>query len=532
MVSPYRNIIFGILQQTQFHDSCEVWRGQKSSSAVSNSKIQLWYNVRTHFGESQRVIANATGDLMSSQPIGRTENSCGRREFLRFGSGLAAAGFAMPWLASDAVAKGANASSSKPARAQSCILVYLLGGPPHLDTFDLKPDAPAEIRGEFQPISTNVNGLHICELLPQLAAMADKYALIRSVTRKNSNHTPMIYYTLTGRDTAQPDRDNDIRPPQPDDFPHWGSVVSKFKRSAASVPGYVALPEVAIRSSTEGEFKRARTLMRGGGPGFLGAKYAPLGVNGEPGSSDAIPAFALPEEVSAERFERRASLIAQLDRGLRGSAETQTSHDVRQQAVMLTGSANRGQLDLFSLESESSVLRDRYGRHRFGQALLLARRLTEAGVPMVAVHFNEMTVCDGWDTHSKNFAALKQELLPMLDQSLSALLEDLNQRGRLDETLVTCMGEFGRTPKINANAGRDHWGECSSTLLAGGGIQGGQVLGASDRHGATPISHPVDPADVQATVYHCLGLSPELLIYDRSQRPFTISTGKVMQQLL
>jgi hypothetical protein len=457
---------------------------------------------------------------------------CRRREFVRAGAGLAAMGFTLPSLMPARRAQ-ANPLTSNVASggAKSCILVYLLGGPPHQDMFDLKPDAPSEIRGPFRPIPTRLPGLDICELLPKLADIPDKYALIRSVTQRNSNHTPMIYYTLTGHHTAIPSRDNDIRPPQPDDFPHMGAVISKFKRSAPSLPGYVALPEVAIRSSIEGPYKRARNLLRGGGPGFMGAKFAPLGVNGEPGSQDAIPALALPKDVTAERFERRANLLSLLD-GERSVRESQALQDIREQAVLLTGSSNRGRLQVFSLDDEPAKVRDRYGRHRLGQTLLLARRLTEAGVPMVAVHFNEMTICDGWDTHSKNFEACKTELLPMLDESLSALLEDLDQRGKLDETVVACMGEFGRTPKINANAGRDHWGECSSTLLAGGGIRGGQVLGSSDKHAAYPTSHPVEPSDIQATIYHCMGLDPRQLIYDRSQRPFEISTGQVIKQLL
>jgi uncharacterized protein (DUF1501 family) len=210
----------------------------------------------------------------------------------------------------------------------------------------------------------------------------------------------------------------------------------------------------------------------------------------------------------------------------------QSPSSVREQAVLLTGAANRGGLAPFSLESEPDHIHDRYGRHRFGRAMLLARRLAEAGVSMVAIHFNEMTVCDGWDTHSQNFEALRTELLPMLDQSLSALLADLSERGLLHETLVACLGEFGRTPKINANAGRDHWGECSSALLAGGGIRGGQVWGASDRNGAWPTSDPVEPCDIQATLYHCLGLDPRQPIYDELQRPFPISEGKVLRQLL
>jgi hypothetical protein len=457
-----------------------------------------------------------------------------RRDFLRIGGGLAVSGSTLAGVTSlqSAPAKPGFEATLNIGGAKSCILVYLLGGPPHQDMFDLKPEAPAEIRGPFQPIGTSVPGLQICEHLPRLAGIADSWSLVRSVTQRNSNHTPMIYYTLTGRHTAIPQRDNDVRPPQGDDFPHTGAVISKFKHSDASLPGYIALPELAIRSSTTGQYKRARNPLRGGGPGFLGAEFTPLSVNGEPGSRDAIPALNLPESVSAGRFEQRASLLSLLDGKLPKGMETQAIRDVQQQAVQLTGSSNRGRLQVFSLDGEPDEVRERYGRHRFGQTMLLARRLTEAGVPMVAIHFNQMTVCDGWDTHSNNFEACREELLPMVDQSLSALLQDLDRSGRLGETLVVCMGEFGRTPKINKNAGRDHWGECSSALLAGGGVRGGRVIGASDRHAAYPISDPVDPADLQATLYHCMGLDRQQLMYDRLQRPWEISSGRVLQDLL
>ena len=471
---------------------------------------------------------------MLNSNVGHPQLLHERRDFLRVGCGLAAGAFPLSGLFSPqtATAQDAAKSTLPTVRAKSCILVYLLGGPPHQDMFDLKPEAPSEIRGPFQPIATSVPGLQICEHLPRLAGMANNWSLVRSVTQRNSNHTPMIYYTLTGRHTAIPGRDNDVRPPQPDDFPHTGAVIARFKRSNASLPGYIALPELAIRSSIKGQYKRARNPLRGGGPGFLGAEYSPLSVNGEPGSRGAIPALNLPEKVSADRFEQRASLLSLLDGGLPRGRETQASHDVQQQAILLTGSSNRDGLQVFSLDDEDDSVRDRYGRHRFGQTMLLARRLTQAGVPMVAIHFNEMTVCDGWDTHSKNFEACREELLPMVDQSLSALVQDLEQRDLLDETLVVCHGEFGRTPKINKNAGRDHWGECSSALLAGGGVQGGRVIGASDRHAAYPISEPVQPADLQATLYHCMGLDPRQLIYDRLRRPFEISSGRVVHELL
>ena len=215
------------------------------------------------------------------------------------------------------------------------------------------------------------------------------------------------------------------------------------------------MPELAVRSSTAGEFKRSRTALRGGGAGFLGPRFDPLSVNGDPGTPDGIPALGPPAEVSAGRQERRAALLSLLDH--RGPVGSQGFRDLRDLAVALTGAAG-GAGPMFTLDGEPARLRDRYGLDRFGRSILLVRRLAEAGVPMVAVHFNEMTVCDGWDTHSKNFEALKGELLPMVDRSLSALIEDLEDRGLLDRTLVLVMGEFGRTPKINAAAGRDHWG--------------------------------------------------------------------------
>jgi hypothetical protein len=448
-----------------------------------------------------------------------------RREFLRAGGGLAAAAWSLPaWSAT-------QGGAANEGTAKSCILIYLLGGPPHLDMFDLKPEAPVEVRGPFSPIATSLPGLQIGEHLPRLAGMADRYALIRSVSHRNSNHTPMIYYTLTGRETAFPEMDNDVRPPQRSDFPHVGAIVSHLKGAPGALPGYVAIPEVAVRSSLSGEYKRARTPLRGGGAGFLGTQFEALCVNGEPGTPGAVPDLNPPEGVAEQQFDRRAELLSVLEqRGPAGRAAA-NYRAVREHALLLTGSSH-GRRELFSLESEPPEVRARYGEHGFGKALLLARRLAEAGVPMTAVHFNEMTVCDGWDTHKQNFAALQTELLPMLDQGLSALLMDLDERGRLNETLVVCLGEFGRTPKINNDAGRDHWGPCSSALLAGGGVQGGRVLGASDGIGAYPVSDPVDPVDIHATMYHCLGLDPQQHIYDPERRPWQISTGQVVRALL
>ncbi len=458
---------------------------------------------------------------------GRPGLACDRRDFLRVGGGLAVAGLSA---AGRAAAAGTSAAPVR-AGARSCILVYLLGGPPHLDMWDLKPDAPAEVRGPFKPIATSVPGVRVCEHLPRLARLAHRYALVRSVSHNNHNHTPMIYYTLTGRPVERPAEDNDVRPPQRTDFPHLGAVLAHCRPAPRGLPGYVAVPELAVRSSTRGEFKRVRSLLRGGGGGFLGPLVDPLAVNGEPGRPEGVPALSPPEDVSAERLERRAALLSVLDGRGPTSPGARVRGELRDQAVALTG-ASGGAARPFRLDGEPAPLRDRYGRHRFGQALLLARRLAEAGVPMTAVHFNEMTVCDGWDTHSKNFPALQDELLPMLDQSLSALLEDLGQRGLWDRTLVVVMGEFGRTPRINAQGGRDHWGLCQSVLLAGGGIQGGRTHGSSDRIGAYPASDPVDPVDIHATVYHCMGLSPEQTMTDPLGRPYPLGTGRVITPLV
>jgi hypothetical protein len=397
--------------------------------------------------------------------------------------------------------------------------------------WDLKPAAPAEVRGPFRPIATSLPGVQVCEHLPRLARLAHRYALVRSVSHNNHNHTPMIYYTLTGREVEQPGQDNDVRPPQRSDSPHLGAVLGSFKHSPFGLPGFIAVPELAVRSSTQGEFKRARTPLRGGGAGFLGPLVDPLALNGEPGTDEAFPALTPPKHVTGERLERRAALLSALEQCGRTLPGTRISGELRDQAVLLTG-AGGGAARTFSLDGEPAPVCDSYGRHRFGKALLLARRLAEAGVPMITIHFNEMTVCDGWDTHSKNFQALQSELLPMLDQSLSALLEDLDQRGLSGQTLVVVMGEFGRTPKINAQAGRDHWGSCQSVLLAGGGIRGGQVVGSSDRIGAYPASDPVDPVDIHATVYHCMGLNPEQPVYDTLRRPYPISTGRVIEALV
>jgi hypothetical protein len=444
----------------------------------------------------------------------------GRRDVLAAGAvgalGLGLAGRRAEALVHDPAPPGFG-------RARSCILVYLLGGPSHLDMWDLKPDAPAEVRGPFRPIATSQPGLFIGEHLPKLAQIAGRYSLVRSVSHPNSNHTHMIYYTLTGRHMTSPNpNDNVPNPPTRADHPHLGSVVARFRGGRGGLPGYVALPELTIRMQP--------VALQGGNAGFLGPRFDPLAINDDPRNPESLRAVVLPREVTADRFGRREALLAAID-GRGPHAPPALSYSAaREAAAKLIGVPKAS--TVFFVDQEPTRVRDRYGHHRFGQSLLLARRLAEAGVPLIAVHYNNMSKCDGWDTHAKNFDCLKDELLPMLDQGLSALLEDLGARGRLEETLVVCMGEFGRTPRINPQAGRDHWGPCASVLLAGGGIQPGRVLGSSDRLATYPSTFPVDPSDIQATVYHALGLRPDLVMTDPAGRPLPISQGTPVRELL
>lgn len=439
-----------------------------------------------------------------------------RRRFLQAGT-LALFAGARPAVAS-AASNGALASSF--GRAKRCILVYLLGGPPQIDMWDMKPAAPVEIRGPFQSIASPVAGMRFCEHLPRLAGKAHDLAIVRSVTFPNNDHPAMIYHSLTGRESRVPLGANTVLPPSRSDDPHMGAVVARFRHRQPAVPGYVAVPEVRVRMMP-------LPVSGGGRAGLLGAAYDPLAINDDP--REPLANLQLPAGLTAQRFADRQSLLAVVDgrapRAL-NSADYQT---FRSAASRLIGSAGAG--SMFALEQEPAATRDRYGRHRFGQSLLLARRLVENGVSFVGVHFNYMTKCDGWDTHQKNFEALQTELLPLLDEGLSALLADLKDRGMLDDTLVVTMGEFGRTPRVNKDGGRDHWGHCSSVLLAGGGIRGGNLIGASDNTCAFPAELPLAPADVVATIYHSLGLESHTLMHDALGRPLAICEGTPISQV-
>jgi hypothetical protein len=408
-------------------------------------------------------------------------------------------------------------------RAKHCILVYLLGGPPHQDMWDMKPLAPAEIRGPFEPIASSVPGIQVCEHMPRLASQVDRMSIIRSAGYKNSDHPFMTYYTLTGRISPTPLGANTVLPPTREDDPHMGAVINKFAHQDPRVPGYIAIPEVRVRM-------QLLPVAGGGRAGYLGPEYDPLLINEDPRKPGAVAALALPREIDRSRSNSRRQLLAMLDGQPGRRPRMEEYGKLRRVAMELTDNSSDG--GLFELEREPQPLREKYGQHRFGQSLLMARRLVERGVSMVGVHFNYMSKCDGWDTHKDNFSCLRGELLPLLDQGLSALLDDLADRGMLDETLVVCMGEFGRTPKINNNAGRDHWGQCGSVVFAGGGVQGGNVIGASDRIGAVATESPVGPPDIVASIYHAMGLNPHAVIVDpRLGRTLQLSEGNVIRQL-
>jgi hypothetical protein len=438
-----------------------------------------------------------------------------RRCFLQLG-GLGLSALALPTLL--------RADDEAPPRvrkgtARSVILLFQFGGPSHLDSFDPKPAAPAEVRGEFRAIRTSVPAIQISEHLLRLARLADRYALLRSVHHKSSSHNPGAYYSLTGR---EPLRDVVTLNAAATDFPHPGSVVHYLDREKSTVPPSVALPTMIADGPfrTPGEFA-----------GFLGKKYDPLWVLRDPNDPDFnVAELTLPPGVGADRLDDRRSLQQDLD-ALSGraerTAEAQGLDDFRARAAdLVTSPATRR---AFDLSREPDRLRDRYGRTTYGQSCLLARRLVEAGVRFVTVYYSRGI--GGWDTHKDNFATLKTSRLPQTDQAVSALLEDLHDRRLLGETLVYWTGDFGRTPKVNKDAGRDHWPPCQTVLMAGGGVQGGQIVGASDASGAYPASDPLRPDDVTATVYHALGLDPETVVHDQLKRPMPISDGKPIAAL-
>jgi hypothetical protein len=392
------------------------------------------------------------------------------------------------------------------------------GGPSQLGTFDLKPEAPPEIRGDFKPIATDVPGIQICEGLPLLAKQAQRYAIVRSVTDSYAGgaHGQSIYLAMTGH--HHPRNEGDGLKPSPDDVPCIGSAISHLRPSPQNAPPFVWLLD------------RPNGSFAGDGAGLLGKKHEPFRVLEDPSRPQfEVQALRPPADLPLERLGARRELWEKLGR----QAEQLTAaapagmNACYERAFNLIGSAKFRKA--FDLKAESDSVRERYGKTKLGQGTLMARRLVEHGVPLVTVYWNQIE--DDWDTHQRETERLKR-LLPPTDQAVSALLEDLGTRGLLDDTLVVWMGEFGRTPKIEDKGGRGHWGRCYSVVMAGGGIRGGQVYGKSDRHAGYPAENPVGPADIITTMYHCLGIDSETEITDRQGRPQKLCLGSPIRPLL
>jgi hypothetical protein len=435
---------------------------------------------------------------------GRSADCSGvsRRDFLRVG-GLAALGLSLPTYLRLQHAAASEAKRTGP----NCILLWLQGGPSHIDTFDPKPDAPAEVRGEFGTIPTSIPGIRFTEHLPHLAKVTDKFSLIRGHDPRNGSHGVADHLMMSGH------KFNSALP-----FPCFGSVVAKER-------GYVGgmLPFVQLGKNVDRRFN-------GGAAGFIGDQFNPFEVPDDPNS----PAFrvrdlSLATKADRDRLQRRYAMLNQLDRHQKvvedaGSA-TQARDVFYEKAHSLITSPAAKQA--FDLGREPDKVRDAYGRNGFGQSCLLARRLVESGVQFVTI------TSGGWDTHTNNFKSLKERLLPPMDQGYAALLRDLADRGMLDNTLVVWMGDFGRTPKINSSGGRDHWASAGSICMGGGGVKTGQVVGATSAMAEFVIDNPVTPPDVAATIYQALGVPLHTWYKTADGRPVELCPeGKPVRQLL
>jgi hypothetical protein len=447
-----------------------------------------------------------------------------RREWLQVGySGLLGIGLSSV-LARRAVAAQAGGSAATPARTpKSVILIFLTGAPSHLDMFDLKPDAPAEIRGDFRPIATRAPGLLVCEHLPRLALRADKFALVRSLAHRENNHLVATHHLLTGH--QQPGAFFD-KVASRDDWPNYASALDYLRPRHDGVPSGVNLPTYLMEGSLTWPGQHA---------GFLGPRHDPWQITRDPGAADfGMDSLRPSAGLDVTRLNDRAGLLAEVDgqqAWLAEQAAAQRLSDQQRLAFSILASGRIARA--FAMDQEPVAVRDRYGRHPFGQSLLLARRLVQAGVPVVQANMGRAQT---WDSHGDIFPNLRNRLLPPLDQGVAALLDDLHASGLLEETLVVLLGEFGRTPRISsqspgASPGRDHWAPCFFGLFAGAGVRGGQVIGRSDAIGAYPATTPFSPDDVGATVYHVLGLDPSVEVSDRQARPVRLNRGDVMQPL-
>lgn len=435
-----------------------------------------------------------------------------RRDLLRIGT-LGA--LALP----DLLRARARAASRK-RRVRSVILLQHYGAPSHIDLWDPKPDAPAEVRGEFATIPTSLPGYRVTEIMPRLAKWCHKLTLVRSMTHRTANHNPGTYLAITGH---TPERDVVQVGASSNDWPAYGSVMARYHGSGSAVPPFVQVPHVAFDQVYK---------CPGQWGGWLGKKYDPFIAVGDPSRPDYRFELSLPAGLTQARLEDRRSLLRSVEKQTRGldSSASSGGMDVYHERAfsILTSTQTRR---AFDLSAEPARVRERYGRNKVGQSYLLSRRLVEAGVRFVTC-FNGSNPGDGWDTHADNFNRLKKTLMPPDDQAFSALLEDLEVRGLLDTTLVIWAGEFGRKPEIAKagptfvdKAGRDHWPACYTIVLAGGGARQGFLYGASDRSARYPSEKPTTPADFAATLYRAMGIDPHVEIQDMLGRPFKLSQG-------
>ncbi len=468
-----------------------------------------------------------------------------RREVMRLG-GLGALGLSLP----DLLARQAHAASPADGRnapgnaagltasfgkAKSCIVLFLMGGPPQHSTWDPKPGATAEVRGDFAPIATAVPGTHVGALMPRLARWTDRLAILRAVSTGDNAHSSSGYYMMTGRPHLPMQVEN-ANPGPPNDWPTLGALVQALASPSHRGDGGGYLP-ASIRLPHR-IFNTDGSVWPGQDSGFLGRSADPWLFTCQPGAPQfRIPEFSLDAQVTPPRLQGRHGLLNRLDQQLAATERSGTLASFnrqQQQAFDILLSAQSG--GAVQLDREPAAMRDRYGRSPFGQSVLLARRLIETGVALVQVNWyrgpDEPSDNPCWDSHAQESARLKNVLMPPMDQAFAALLDDLTQRGMLDQTLVVCMAEFGRTPRFNGRAGRDHWGSVFSVALAGGGIHGGVVHGASDAIGGYPVDGRVQPQDLTATILHCLGIHPDREILDRLGRPIAACRGEVIRQIL
>jgi hypothetical protein len=451
-----------------------------------------------------------------------------RRRFLQIGPvGLLTAG-----LAHTLAQRAAATLATRRATARACIILFQVGGPYQCDTFDPKPLASAEVRGPYQPARTSVPGLHITEALPRVARQAHRLALVRSVYHSIRCHNPAIYCSLAGREATTALAVSAQTDARRSDHPHYASVLARLRPGRAEMPHHVIIPDIVYNGPARSPGLHA---------GYLGARYDPFILGGDPASASLrVEGTGLPAGVDRARLEGRQSLLHQLEtqrRGLDRSAAVANVGTYYRRAFDLVTSPRTRQA--FELHQEPGRVRDGYGRHTMGQGALLARRLVEAGVPFVTVFSHTRVEQQSWDTHNRHDELSRTSLLPPADQSLAALLEDLAQRGLLETTLVVWMGEFGRTPRMgvqfsnNSNnvGGRDHWCNCYSVALAGGGVQGGRVVGSSDGSGGYPRERAVHISDLAATIYHALGVDPRAQLQDLQGQLRYICDGNPVQEL-